>query len=604
MTATGWTMPNADLGNTRSVRSQIDSSSVARLGLAWAVPIRGAGTFGNYATTPVVVDGVVYAQNLTSDVEAIDLRSGRVLWTKAYNSPDTGPNGVAVTDGKVYGATQTSAFALSAKTGEQLWTRRLVRNGNEGIDMAPGINDGTVYISTVPGNPRGFYSGNGQAILWAMDAATGAVKWKWKEVPDDLWGNARVNSGGGQWEPPSFDSKGDVYVDVSNPAPFVGSSPSRPSGDRARAFGGSRPGPNLYTDSVVKLDAQTGRMLWYYQLFPHDVSDWDLNNSPTLAVANGKQIVLSAGKGGQAIANDAATGRLLWRTPVGVHNGHDSDNLYAMNRQYDKLPDPASTYKLEPGILGGVESPYAYDGRTMYLAVNDLPATVRKQIAGLNDPTKGTGEVVALDAATGAIRWQHRLDSSPYGAAAVTNDLVFTTTFDGTVYALNTSTGDVAWQKRLPAGTNAPVAIDGDTIITAGSFPAGKSQRAQIVAYRLGATGGSSSSGGGGGASSGGGSASAGGGGSASTAAGKTVFTSNCASCHTLADANANGNIGPNLDQLMPSMALVVRQVTNGGGGMPAFGGQLSRTQIQSVAQYVSSVAGRGGGGGGGGGAP
>jgi outer membrane protein assembly factor BamB/cytochrome c5 len=596
--ASGWTMPNADLANTRRVSGPIDTSSVSRLGVAWTVPIRGAGAFGNYATTPVVVDGVVYTQNLTSDVQAIDFRTGRVLWTKAYNAPNVGPDGVAVVDGTVYGATNASAFALSAKTGEQLWTRRLIRNNKEGIDMAPGVNNGTVYVSTVPGNARGFYAGEGQAILWAMDARTGATKWKWEQVPRDLWGNPRVNSGGGLWEPPSFDAAGDVYINVANPAPFVGSSPTRPNPSRRTAFGGSRPGPNLYTDSVVKLDHNTGRMMWYYQLTPHDVYDWDLNNSPILAQANGRLVTLSAGKGGIAIANDAETGRLLWRTPVGKHNGHDRDNIYAMHRQFSKLPDPASTYNVFPGELGGVESPMATDDTTLYLAVNDLPGIVRKQIMSFGDATRGTGELVALDIATGQMKWQHRFGSSPYGAAAVTNDLVFTTTFDGRIFALDTRTGDVAWQERLPAGTNAPVAIDNDTVITAGSFPSGKNQRAQIIAYRLGATGAPRQPVGGGAPPK-----RPAGGGGASLAAGKAVFRTNCATCHILADANATGTTGPDLDQLMPDFATVERQVINGGGGMPAFGGSLSRAQITSVSRYVAAVAGRGGGGGGGGGA-
>jgi mono/diheme cytochrome c family protein len=87
----------------------------------------------------------------------------------------------------------------------------------------------------------------------------------------------------------------------------------------------------------------------------------------------------------------------------------------------------------------------------------------------------------------------------------------------------------------------------------------------------------------------------AGGGGAVTAAAGKKVFTANCGSCHTLADAGTSGNVGPNLDDLKPDMATVVHQVTNGGGGMPSFASQLSTTQIQSVAKYVSSVAGNGG---------
>jgi mono/diheme cytochrome c family protein len=94
--------------------------------------------------------------------------------------------------------------------------------------------------------------------------------------------------------------------------------------------------------------------------------------------------------------------------------------------------------------------------------------------------------------------------------------------------------------------------------------------------------------------------------GGGNAAAGKVVFTSTCATCHTLADAGATGSVGPNLDQLKPNDALVIHQVTNGGGGMPAFGGQLSQTQIQDVAKYVSTVAGNGSSnsGSGGGGTP
>jgi mono/diheme cytochrome c family protein len=86
------------------------------------------------------------------------------------------------------------------------------------------------------------------------------------------------------------------------------------------------------------------------------------------------------------------------------------------------------------------------------------------------------------------------------------------------------------------------------------------------------------------------------GGGAVTAAAGKVVFKANCGGCHTLAAAGTGGTVGPNLDTLKPNMALVVHQVTNGGGGMPAFGGQLKANQIQSVAKYVSSVAGKGGG--------
>ena len=171
---TTWTLPGADAQNTRNVGGPINASNVSTLGVAWTLPITAHGAFGAYATTPVVANGVLYTQDLDSNVQAINFASGKVIWTHKYNSPNEGPNGLTFASGNLYGATDRAAFALDAATGKQLWTKTLVRNASEGIDMAPGYNDGTVYVSTVPGNTNTFYAGNGQAVLWAMDASTGS----------------------------------------------------------------------------------------------------------------------------------------------------------------------------------------------------------------------------------------------------------------------------------------------------------------------------------------------------------------------------------------------------------------------------------------------
>jgi outer membrane protein assembly factor BamB len=120
----------------------------------------------------VIVNGVVYVQDLDSDVFAISLATGKVLWTHDYNSPNGGPDGVTVADGVVYAATATAAVALAAATGAQLWSRTLTGNDHEGIAMAPGYNNGTVYISTVPANVTTQYGPGGQGILWALNAKT------------------------------------------------------------------------------------------------------------------------------------------------------------------------------------------------------------------------------------------------------------------------------------------------------------------------------------------------------------------------------------------------------------------------------------------------
>jgi outer membrane protein assembly factor BamB len=478
--SSSWSLPGANLQNTRDVASPINSSNVSKLGVAWTVPITATGTFGGYATTPVESNGVMYTQDLASNVSAIKLSTGKVLWVKKYNSPDEGPNGVTIVGSTIYGATGTSAFALQAATGEQLWIKKLTRNGNEGIDMAPGFNNGTVYVSTVPGNAKSFYAGDGKSYLWALNAKTGATKWKWDEV-QNLWGNEKINSGGGQWDPPSFDSAGNVYIGVANPAPFIGTT--------KYPFGSSHPGPNLYTDSVVKLDGNTGKLDWYYQLTPHDIHDWDMQNSPILTTANGKAVAIDGGKAGIVVEVNASTGKLLWKTPVGVHNGHDNDGLLTENGPSPKVKLPMT---FEPSDLGGVESQLASNGKDVFAAVNNAAVKLTTQVGYgtfIGGYGAAKGELVALSQDTGKVVWDDKLPSSPYGAVTITNNVVFTTTYAGELYAFNAKTGAKLWETKLSAGTNSPVAVFGNTVVTAGSAPSAKGQKAEIIAYRLGATG-------------------------------------------------------------------------------------------------------------------
>jgi outer membrane protein assembly factor BamB/cytochrome c5 len=605
-----WAYPNGDLANTRNVGGRIDSSTVSRLGVAWTVPITAAGTFGGYASTPIVVDDTVYTQDLNSNVQAIDLRSGEIKWETRFDSPTVGPNGLAVGDGRVYGGTGDSAFALDQTSGREIWTKRITRNEREGVDMAPGYKDGIVYISTVPGNARGFYRGDGVGILHALDGETGNRVWSFYTVPLSLWDpqHRDINSGGGLWHPPAFDDDGNIFVDVANPAPWPGT--------ERFPWGQSRPGPNLFTNSLVKLNASSGEVEWYQQVLPHDVYDWDLHLPPVLTESGGRKIVLSSGKQGYVYAFDADSGDRLWSRAVGIHNGHDRDNELALRGRYERLEIPVTVY---PGVLGGVETQLAVKDGVVYAPVVDLPTRFESQERTRLDIAAGRGQMVALNVKDGTQKWVHRFATPPYGAATIVNNLVFTTTFDGTLWALDADTGEVVWSTRMKAGTNATVAVAGDTLITAASFPQGAGQRAEIVAYRIGATGAPESGSGtqvaGGGerrAGEGreterrarttspdeGGAPSAG----ADVAEGRTLFTQQCAGCHTLADAGASGTVGPNLDDLRPSQETTDAQVTNGGGGMPAFGGRLSREQIANISAYVAQAAGKGGGGGGGGG--
>ena len=492
----GWTLPGANLANTRDVASPITSSNVSTLGVAWCVPVEStgvtktAGLADGYATTPVVVNGVVYTQDQESNVMAIQLATGKVLWTHDYNSLNGGPDGVNVIGGTVYAATDCAAVALSAATGRQLWSRTLIGNDLEGIDMAPGYNDGTVYVSTVPVNPnKGQYLGGARATLWALNAATGAPKWSWDEV-QNLWGNPGLNSGGGLWDPPSFDAQGNLYIGIANPGP-IGQS----GWPKGYPWGTSRPGPDLYTDSVVKLSPQ-GKLLWYYQLTPHDLFDWDLQNSPVVTTANGQPVVIDGGKAGILIELNAQTGKLLWKLPVGVHSGPSNAGLITENATpASDVPLPAE-FELEPGVFGGVESQLATNGSTTFAAVNNL--AVPLSVKGVTESSKAfeaaiptaTGEMIAVNQDTGKIEWDDKLPSSPYGAAAVTSNVVFTTTYSGDLYAFNATTGAILLKTPLSAQTNAPVTIAGDYVLTGAAVPSLTAHnQALINAYRLGAKG-------------------------------------------------------------------------------------------------------------------
>jgi alcohol dehydrogenase (cytochrome c) len=485
--AAGWTQPDADLASTRYVASGITSANVSKLGVAWTMPLTmsTAHTDGAYATTPVIVNGVVYVQDLDSNVFAISLATGKVLWTHDYDSPNGGPDGVNVVGGVVYAATAKAAVALNAATGTQLWSRTLIGNDHEGIAMAPGYSHGTVYVSTVPANVTTVYGAGGEGILWALNAKTGAPEWSWNQV-QNLWGNPGVNSGGGLWYTPSFDAQGDIYAGIANPAPIFGT--------KSYPLGSSRPGPDLYTDSVVKL-SPAGKLLWYYQLTPHDLYDWDLQNPPVLTTANGRPVVIAGGKAGIMIELDAQTGRLLWQRPVGGHDGHQNDGVlteHATPTSHDPLP---AKYCLEPSLYGGMLTQLASDGSTAFAAVNDfaLPASptgftgsIASQVKALYD---AVGEMVAVNQDTGTIVWDTPLPSSPYGAATVTNDVVFTTTFKGYLYALDATTGAVLFKTPMSAGSNAPVAVDGDYVIAGAGAAQPGTQRNLIIAYKLGATG-------------------------------------------------------------------------------------------------------------------
>jgi outer membrane protein assembly factor BamB len=468
--------PGVDLANSRFVTGPIDRASAPQLKLAWKVPSEARSTYGSFSASPVVSGGVVYMQDLESNVAAIDLESGETLWETKMEEPDQGPNGVSVDAGMVFGATNTKAFALDAETGEEVWSTSLTVKPKEAIDMSPGVHDGLVYVSTVPTDVTSAYNGGIAGVLWALDAKTGQKKWHFDTVPKGLWSKQHksINAGGGLWYAPSFDAEGGMYVGIGNPVPFPGA-PGLP-------WGASRPGPDLYTDSLVKLNAKTGKLEWYYQVTPHDVYDWDFQDPPILATVGGKQLAIGAGKSGQVVAVDAKTGKLAWKTPVGKHNGHDEDGLLAMRGDTSKLPKEATVY---PGLLGGVIAPMAASKTTLFVPVVNHPLTVENGLT-ISESEELSGEMVALDLATGKEKWNETYEAPAFGAPVAVNDMVFFATFDGTLHGLDAENGGEVWSAALPAGSNSGMTASGDTLIVPAGIATAEGQTPALVAYRLG----------------------------------------------------------------------------------------------------------------------
>jgi outer membrane protein assembly factor BamB len=472
---TGDAYPGVDLANSRYVGGPIKRANANSLQVAWKLPLTAQSTFGSYASTPVITNGVIYSQDLESNVQAIALDSGEVQWTKRYGEPDQGPNGVVVGDGSVFGATASAAFALDQKTGKEIWSVPLLKDQTkESIDIAPGYKDGLVYVSTVPVTIDAQYPGGGVGVLWALDGKTGKKVWHFNTVPPSLWGNKKLNSGGGLWYPPSFDEKGFMYFGTGNPTPFPGTA--------QEPWGKSRPGPNLYTNSMVKLDAKTGKMQWYYQQTPHDLYDWDFQDPPILVSAKGRELAIGAGKSGIVTAVDAKTGKPVWERPVGKHNGRDDDGLLAMRGEYSKLKDGV----VAPGYLGGVIAPMAANATTVFVPVVNSPITVTKGAEIGESGLESSGELVAIDIATGKVAWNAEFETPAYGAPVAVNDLVFATSFDGVIHGLDAKTGGEVWQGSLPAGTNSGVMVSGDTLVAAAGLPLAEGQAPQLVAFKLG----------------------------------------------------------------------------------------------------------------------
>src|SRR5215475_11637527 len=490
-------LTNGNYAQTRFYPAkQINRDNVKRLHVAW---IFQTDVKESLETSPIVVDGVMFVTTSFSHVYALDAKTGQQLWHYNHKmGPITvfccGPNnrGVQVLDDKVYLATLDSKLvALNAKTGEVVWTTQIA-DPELGYSetMAPTVIKDKVLIGTNGGEYgiRGF--------VRAYDAKTGKQIWNFNTIPDNsvgVWatkdatgrdmhrdiaaekdalaknGDPFAKLGGGVWQNPAVDlATNRIYFVVGNPSPDLD--------------GSNRPGDNLYTDSLVSLDLDTGKYACHFQYIAHDVWDLDAVSPPVLVDVkdkDGKTIpgVIHAGKTGHVYVHNRKDCSLIRFSEAMV----PQENMWV-------LPTKEGARML-PGANGGVEwSPIATDpGQSLAYAINlhqpmnyfveasDYPGG-KLWLGGAFKviPTEESfGNVTAVDYNTGKIAWQVKTPLPMMGGALATaGGLMFTGEGDGWFRAYDAKTGKVLWSFYAGAGVNAPAAsytLDGKQYIVVGA---------------------------------------------------------------------------------------------------------------------------------------
>ena len=485
---------------------QITPANVGDLELQW---VYQAPVFGPWQATPVVVDGVMYVSQRPNDIVALDARTGRVFWIYRYPTPSDhraccGANnrGVTVLGDRVFmGTLDAHVVAIDASTGAELWDVEVAdKHLSYAFTLAPLAVKDKVIVGTTGGD-RGI-----RGFIAAFDAATGEEAWRFYTIPGpgepghETWEpcpsdpetfcdpEAWKHGGGAAWLTGSYDPELDlIFWGIGNPGPDF--------------FREQRPGDNLYTSSVVALDADTGQIRWHFQFTPDDPYDYDAVQIPVLAdIERGGtlfKVVLWANRNGFYYVLDRATGRFLTGLPfveVNWAEGLDDSGRPVETPQ----PPGAPTY---PGVQGGTNwfspsysprtelfyiptwedyasvfggEPQEYEPGNLFLGgrpgafepVPDAPTAPGLSRGPINTWTEevGHGAVLAVDALTGEARWKFEMtDVIGSGILTTASDLLFAGARSGYFQALDARTGDLLWKASLGSQIiNGPITYEVD----------------------------------------------------------------------------------------------------------------------------------------------
>ena len=467
------------LSQRYSTLTQINTGNVKDLTMQWAFQARSTEKF---ESTPLVVDGVMYLTQAPNDVVALDAATGEVKWLYSYPvSRDARPccgrvnRGVAILGNTLYMATiDAHLVALDARDGKVLWDIEVAKaTAGYAMTHAPLIVKDKVIVGTAGGEfgIRGFIA--------AYNASTGKEMWKFYTIPgpgepgNESWGgDSWMHGGASVWVTGSYDPElNATYWGIGNPGPDW-------NGDK-------RPGDNLYSDCVVALDADTGKLKWYFQFTPHDDFDYDAVQVPVLADINWpgrdgrpqpRKVMLWGNRNGFFYTLDRTTGQFLVGKPfVKVTWAKGLDEAGRPMRVNGVEPSEGGT-DIYPSQTGGTNwwSP-SFSPRTGLFYVSaweNVHGSFQKNdgafeegkryVGGAVDPTRvgirgpqvtkksdedGYGAVRAIDPKTGERKWEFKMDDvSASGILTTASDLLFAGGRQGFFHALDARTGKLLWK--------------------------------------------------------------------------------------------------------------------------------------------------------------
>ena len=476
-----WLMFGGDYTSQRhSPLTQLTTQNVGRLTPQWMFQTQLPAPGRGFETTPIVVDGVMYITGNNNHAWALDARTGRQLWHYQRRLPEVlrvccgmVNRGFAILGEKLFmGTLDAHLIALDTKTGNVVWDSVVEepKNGYS-VTLAPLVVKNKVIVGVAGGDfaSRGFID--------AYDAETGKRAWRFYTVPgagekgSETWPNVEVakRGGGAVWTTGSYDPALNlVYYGTGNPNPDY--------------WGDDRAGDNLYTCSLLALDADTGTLKWYYQFTPHDVHDWDATQVPVLGelTIGGqlRKVVMTANRNGFFYVFDRADGKLLvgkpftgtkWAREIGPDGRPVILNNAGATRE-TCLPDQRGATNFMPPSYDPTRRLFFVTARetcaTWVYTKPDEPIEIGGRVpsGGARNFADGASQYSALraiDPATGTMRWEHRFREYPSqimldlsgGAMTTASGLVFTGDNDGYLYALDSGTGKELWRFQ----TGAPV---------------------------------------------------------------------------------------------------------------------------------------------------